>query len=370
MKKMSNKAKFIIILFIFLLITIYSNINYYSFYYKVSPIFNLIIFILILKFSNQKITYNYKTSFIILFISLFLSYCSFTWGLIGGYVKSPFNHNFFTIFKNIFLIFIPILNIEIIRFNTIKNNNKPILNILIVLLLFALELNYHFLLNLQLANLFKYLSGVIIPLIIFNFLNTYLNIKSQSAISLLIRAYNYLELIILPIFPYYNWYLLGIWHLFKTIIIYFVFKYFIFKDYLKNIPQQNNTLYIWLILAIIFLSFIFGLFKYKPLAILSNSMLPTFKRGDVIIYEKLKETELTNIEPNTIIVYNKNNKKIIHRIIERKVNNNEIWYITKGDNNTTSDLEKIYPQDILGIYRFKIKNIGYPTVWLQEYLIN
>ena len=48
--------------------------------------------------------------------------------------------------------------------------------------------------------------------------------------------------------------------------------------------------------------------------------------------------------------------------------NNEILYITKGDNNNMADKEKVKPSQINGVIRFKIPKLGYPSVWLSEFL--
>ena len=99
-----------------------------------------------------------------------------------------------------------------------------------------------------------------------------------------------------------------------------------------------------------------GLFNYEPIAILSNSMAPTFKRVDIIIYKKE-----ANIKQGDIIAFDYEGKTIIHRV----VGINE-YYITKGDDNNTIDYLKIQKKDIKGVYQFQIKYLGYPSIWLNE----
>ena len=43
-----------------------------------------------------------------------------------------------------------------------------------------------------------------------------------------------------------------------------------------------------------------GIFKYEPIAILSNSMYPTYDRGDIVIFKKMSEEEFED-EDNEII---------------------------------------------------------------------
>ena len=99
-----------------------------------------------------------------------------------------------------------------------------------------------------------------------------------------------------------------------------------------------------------------GLFNYQAIAILSNSMNPTFNRGDVVIYKKEQ-----NINPGDIIVFKYDNKIIVHRV----VGINE-YYVTKGDANKSVDYLKIKDEDILGVYQFSLKYLGYPSIWLNE----
>ena len=111
-----------------------------------------------------------------------------------------------------------------------------------------------------------------------------------------------------------------------------------------------------IITSIILVLFMLGFFKYRPIAILSNSMNPIFKRGDIVIYKDSKD-----IIPGNIIAFQYENQIIVHRVI----NINE-YYITKGDANNFIDHIKVKKEDILGIYQFSIKYLGYPSIWLNE----
>ena len=108
--------------------------------------------------------------------------------------------------------------------------------------------------------------------------------------------------------------------------------------------------------SILLVFFMLGLFPYQPIAILSNSMNPTFERGDIVIYKRDE-----NIIPGDIIVFQNANQIIVHRVIGI----NE-YYVTKGDANNSVDYIKIQKQDIKGVYKFHLKYLGYPSIWLNE----
>lgn len=121
----------------------------------------------------------------------------------------------------------------------------------------------------------------------------------------------------------------------------------------KNV--KNNFI---LIISIIFLLIILILkinsnknsitpFGITILKVSSNSMMPTFKKDDIIIVKKEKD-----YEKGDIITYKlENNYLVTHRIIEKYEN----VFITKGDNNNTKDEKEVKTEDIIGKVIFIIK---------------
>lgn len=89
---------------------------------------------------------------------------------------------------------------------------------------------------------------------------------------------------------------------------------------------------------------------YASLEVVSGSMEPTIKKGDMIIIN----TKNKDIKVNDIITYKGNEGEFVtHRIID--INDADI--ITKGDNNNTED-KPINKSAIVGIYVTKINNMG------------
>ena len=56
---------------------------------------------------------------------------------------------------------------------------------------------------------------------------------------------------------------------------------------------------------------------------------------------------------------------VIHRIIEKKQENGEFRFVTKGDNNISPDSEIVRENQLIGKVIFKIKYIGYPAIWMH-----
>lgn len=101
-------------------------------------------------------------------------------------------------------------------------------------------------------------------------------------------------------------------------------------------------------------------------AVESNSMVPTFERGDILLVLRTDEIR----EGEIILFRSQFGSPIVHRVIEIKDNG----YITKGDNNPTTDQarmgiikkEQVLAEvfDING-YIFKVPKLGYLSLWIR-----
>ena len=90
------------------------------------------------------------------------------------------------------------------------------------------------------------------------------------------------------------------------------------------------------------------MFGYKSYIIVTESMKPTIKVGDVVLVEKCKEEKLKAEDVITIRTFE--GLIITHRIVEININEEtgEKEYTTKGDNNTVVDKEIITYKQIEG----------------------
>jgi len=104
-------------------------------------------------------------------------------------------------------------------------------------------------------------------------------------------------------------------------------------------------------------------FKYGILVIGSESMTGSINVGDAVLYESYDNQ---NIEKNDVIIFFKNNIRLVHRVIDIKNVNGELRYYTKGDANEKMDSGYVTHKDIIGITKFKLVYIGYPTLWVRD----
>lgn len=129
----------------------------------------------------------------------------------------------------------------------------------------------------------------------------------------------------------------------------------------KIINAVINTLII-LILIISFLmvglalssggSGISHILGYAPISVQSNSMVPTFEKGDLIISKMIDENTQLNVDDvitfATVIEGEKANNT--HRIIKIEEEQGVTLYRTKGDNNPDPDEDPVLRESIYAVY--------------------
>lgn len=97
-----------------------------------------------------------------------------------------------------------------------------------------------------------------------------------------------------------------------------------------------------------------------------------FNKGDIMF---LVGRDAENIEVGDVIVFNSRRKDpIIHRVVKKMQDNNEIYFQTKGDNNQDSiknnglDETRITEDIIIGKAAFRVPLLGYIKIWFMELL--
>jgi signal peptidase len=132
------------------------------------------------------------------------------------------------------------------------------------------------------------------------------------------------------------------------------------EDKRKNIISKV----IFIIITIILAMLISCQFKYGILVIGSGSMTGAINKGDAVFFEQYNAQD--EIEIGQVIIFNQDNIKIVHRVIDVKNVNGETRYITKGDANQDNDEGYRTNEDIIGICKFRIAYIGYPSIWIRD----
>ena len=308
------------------------------------------------------------TEIILIMILIYVSFYYLT-GLIFGFTKSTSSMTLINIFKNLYSNLIIIILGEYVRYLILRYPNKASkkLFILVSILFTLTEISFSKIISsFGSASLYEFLFSELIPLLCFNFLYSYIVLINTYKGSIIYRIVPALLSILLPVFPTWNWYLLGCFQVIFVAISYYILRVYISKynDEMKD-RESNHILgtSIFVIVIVLGVMFINGAFHYVPIAIMSNSMYPVFRRGDVLVYEKVEPSDL-NI--GDILVFKSDNKIVSHRIKELKWKDEEIYIITKGDNLDTPDVQITTSKDIIGRSRYVVPFVGYPSVLLYE----
>lgn len=293
-------------------------------------------------------------------------------GFVYSFYKNPIAFGLTSFFKRVLPYLVLVICSEIIRKVCITREKKiPIFFTTMGLILaeITIHLGTYSLINFQ--EILTLVGYVIFSSISTNLLMNYM-IKRYGVIpNILYRVITTVYVYTFPILPDVYLFFQSVYKIIYPYIIYLIldnsFEMNVFRK-AKDEKRVNIIFIIFGILVIIgFVMLISCEFRYGLMAIGSSSMATSINKGDAIIYE---EYESQNLQIGDIIVFNKNNVKTIHRIVEIQKKKNEIIYYTKGDNNQNIDDGFVTADDIIGVCKFRIIYIGWPTVLLSEFITN
>ena len=332
-----------------------------------NPLFLLLISILVFSITNGfkiRKRNKYSKNIILLIIGFCIIY--FLSGLLFGFKYNSLLDNGFII--NFISLFLVILFKEYIRYRLLSTAKKNKDYILITGLFIILDISYISIINNSFIN---YIFSDLFKIIILNVTSSYLILNVNYLSNYLYRSILGMIMFLLPIVPNFAWYVESLFLLIFLIIVnVLVDRYSILEERKGRKRKKENPILssIILVSVIIFASFMFGFFKYQPISILSNSMKDYYSKGDVVIVEKITKEDIQFIEKDDIIYYRYDNKYITHRVYEKELVNGEYVFYTKGDNNEFVDNWEVYDEDIIGVVKFRIKYLGWPSVLLNDLL--
>ena len=369
MKKGFNKILILeIILLIFLLFN--SFVFKIANMYVISGIMLPFLILMIVLNGFEKDNYRYKKDVLLNIIIFLLMYYFITYflGLFSGFVKSSYSLSFINIIKNTFPVIALILISELMRY-------LPCL-IIGCLLFVMVDVNtmVHIYDVKTALGITKMICLVVFPSITKNIFLTYLTMKVGYKNGIIYRLITELSTYLLPIFPDFGEYINV---LLKTVLpiaimarLNNMFNYYSVRK-IKDSRYNNRKLVLYSVITFALLTIVLltsGLFTYQALTIGSGSMSPAIEKGDVIVLKSMKNEEARKIKKGDVLVYNHDNKIIVHRVIKKSNNGETISFKTKGDYNNAKDSWTVKQEDVIGIVKFRIRWIGMPTVALNELL--
>jgi len=223
----------------------------------------------------------------------------------------------------------------------------------------------------SLVDVVKFVITFVVPAIVGSLLLSYLSVTgglgTQLAYSLGVVALTVLP----PIIPKYDWYMTSMSSILLAIAVYIMIDRTksdtdeVRARRRRRRPKFTFDVAFALVMAALVL-FMTGAFTYKPVVIMSNSMVPVFSRGSIVVVQHLRDP--MDISIGDIIQYQAENIVITHRVVAIDTADDDSGdriFTTKGDNNPSRDTP-VNQSKVIAIVRSTVPYVGYPTVLLRE----
>ena len=112
-------------------------------------------------------------------------------------------------------------------------------------------------------------------------------------------------------------------------------------------------------------------FSGTNLVVLSGSMEPGIKPGDVVVTRGIDQEREANLSIGDVIAflpYPDDPTVVTHRILGVTTRNGETYYITKGDNNDSTDpWGPVASSHVRGTVMYTVPKIGYVKQWAKSH---
>lgn len=106
---------------------------------------------------------------------------------------------------------------------------------------------------------------------------------------------------------------------------------------------------------------------YAPMIVLSPSMDPAIKEGDLAVVKSVDASEIQEGDVISFFDPDSNQGSVLtHRVVAvNQTASGEITFTTRGDANNADDPSPAKAEDLIGVYRFRIPGAGKIAMFLQ-----
>jgi signal peptidase len=292
-------------------------------------------------------------------------------GFYFGFSKSPYGLSFNGIFFHALPIAIIVVSSEIVRSVVIAQEDKASSILCYVSCIVAEMLTCSTFHSISSFNNFMDMVGLtFFPAVVANILYHYLSERYGMYPNIVFRLATTLHLYVIPMKSGVSDALLSFANLMVPIAIYIFIdslyekkkRYALGKKSKLEVPITVIAVAIMLfVVMVVSNQFVIGAY-----VIATPSMTGELNKGDAAIYERYDDQV---IEKGQVIVFEKDDSHIIHRVVKIEIINGQTRYYTKGDANENVDAGFIYDSNIIGLVNFKIPYIGFPTLWLRSLFV-
>lgn len=323
------------------------------------------------KLRYKKFIYTWSFIFGIAFILINLFA-----GFFDGLGKSPYNRSLEGILINFITVGSCLIGREIIRSYLINSVVKKENLLIFIIVAFCMtvttfSINKYVALN-NLESAVMFLAEYFAPEFSHNLFASYLVYLGGPASSIIYLGITQLFHWLSPVLPNLKWInsaLIGV-----MCPVFFLMSlqssYGNHSKEKKKYHNEDEDLFSWIvtsIISILIIWFTVGVFPIYPSVIITGSMEPQIKPGDIILVKKITCMEdIEKLSINDVIQFQRDGGLISHRIIEIKKDDKGLVYKTKGDNNSGADVELVHPQDIKGTIKYTVPKIGWLTLLIKS----
>ena len=290
-------------------------------------------------------------------------------GAYAGYAVNNIQFGWFSIGNFILPIGVTIVSAEIIRAKLLCFTDKYskitayMIGVLSEIIIYMAVYD-----TTQLAQLLL-LVGLIGASITSNLLYNYVSSRFGAGSIIAYRLITVLYAYIIPVLPDVYAFFVSFYRMMTPLFIYWVINRTFVGRESKALARESSVLekafgVVACIVMVGFIMLVSCQFSLGAIVVGSGSMTGAIDKGDVVIMQKVDSGE--SLREGDIIVFNKRNERIIHRIIKISTVAGTDRYYTKGDINDSEDEGYVTEDELVGKVVFKVPTIGWPTLWLKE----
>lgn len=328
----------------------------------------MIAILIILKKRKILSIYSKQVTYLMFALGLVYVISFYMMGIYFGFYESTVKLSFWSLFHYIIPYIIIIVSSEVIRYIFLSQKikiTKILTFISMVLIDLVLYINVYNITSLE--KLLTVIGYILFASISCNLLYNYIANRFGYKPVIFYRLITVLYCYIVPVIPDVYIFFKSVLRMLYPYLIYLLLEYtYSKKDKIISYVDKktriiNTSILFTFVIAITML--VSCQFKYGVLVVGSGSMSGTLNKGDVIVFESYTKQ---SIAKDDIIIFEKDDLSVIHRVKKIRFVNGENHYYTKGDANEKMDEGYTTNKQIKGISKFKISYIGYPAIWLRD----
>lgn len=334
----------------------------------------MIISVILIKTKKIKSINNKQTTILLSAFGIIYIAIIYIIGIFTGFYRATVQFSLWSILNYIIPYIVIIVSSEIIRKTILLKESKKSQAIILVAMVILDVILWTNIYNLKtVKDYFTLMTFIVFSSIANNLLYNYIIIKYGNWNAIIIyRLITTLYMYIIPFLPDFHIFLEAIIRLIVPYIIYIILEQINGINKKANVipvKQKYKEIIITTItfgIVAIIIMLISCEFKFGVLTIGSGSMTGTINKGDIILYERYDENE--QIKTGDIIVFQNEDLRIVHRVVDQRNLGDEIRYYTKGDANAQEDDGYRIRKDVIGKVHARIPYIGYLTLFVNDIL--